>query len=65
MADLARRLNAKGYLREGVSEAEAADILWVLTSFDTFSQLYAGRGLSVEETASRLIAMATRSMCCD
>jgi broad-specificity NMP kinase len=65
MADLARRLNARGYLREGVSEAEAADILRVLTSFDAFSQLYSGRGLNAEETASRLIAMATRSICRD
>jgi len=65
MADLARRLNAKGCLRDRVSEAEAADILWVLTSFDTFSQLYSGRGLSVDETAARIIAMATRSICRD
>src|SRR5262245_4610257 len=65
MADLARRLNEKDQLRAGVSEAEAADILWVVTSFDTFRQLYFDRGLSVEETASRLIVMATRSICRD
>src|SRR5262245_5621012 len=36
MANLTRRLNEKGELRAGISEAEAADILWVITSFDTF-----------------------------
>src|SRR5262245_59645361 len=65
MVDLTRRLDAKGYLREVVSQAEAADILWVITGFDTFSQLYSDRGLSVEETASRLVAMATRAICRD
>jgi AcrR family transcriptional regulator len=65
MADLARRLKAKGYLRAGITEAEAADILWVVTSFDTFSQLYVGRRLSVEDVATRLIAMATRAICRD
>lgn len=63
MADLARRLKAKGELRPGVTETEAADVLWVVTAFETFSQLYRGRGLSVEETATRLIAMATRTIC--
>jgi len=63
MADLARRLKAKGALRAGVTEQEAADVLWVVTSLDTFSQLYQGRGLSVDETADRLIAIATRTIC--
>jgi|SRR5215813_6100842 len=63
MADLARRLAAGGQLREGVGEAEAADVLWVVTSFATFLQLYDGRGLSVDEIAARLVAMATRTIC--
>jgi len=63
MADLARRLKAAGALRSGVSESEAADVLWVVTSLDTFSQLYQGRGLSTETTAERLIAIATRTIC--
>jgi hypothetical protein len=36
--------------------------MWVLTSFPAFDQLYTGRGLSVEETADTLIAMAERSL---
>jgi len=63
MAALAQRLNASGYLRPGVGEAEAADVLWVVTSLATFTQLYQERGLSVEETANRLIAIATRTIC--
>ena len=63
MADLARRLKAGGALRTGVTENEAADVLWVVTSLDTFSQLFQGRGLSAETTAERLIAIATRTIC--
>ena len=39
--------------------------LWVITSLDTFTQLYVGRGLNVAETSERLIAMATRAVCRD
>jgi AcrR family transcriptional regulator len=63
MRDLARRLREKGFLREGVSEAEAADVLWVATSLETFVQLFVERGLSQEQTAERLIAIATRTIC--
>ena len=63
MAELARRLNAAGQLRDDVTEAEAADVLWVVTSLATFSQLYQDRGLSVSDTADRLIMMATRTLC--
>ena len=41
---------------------EATDILWVITSFETFDQLYTGRALSEEETASRLLTMAERAL---
>ena len=63
MADLARRLKAGGQLRPEITEAEAADVLWVVTAFETFSLLFHGRGLSAEDAAARLIAMATRSIC--
>jgi AcrR family transcriptional regulator len=63
MAALARRLAAQGALRPDVREADAADVLWVVTSFDTFLQLYSERGLSADETAARLIAMARRTLC--
>jgi len=59
---LAERLHTEGYLLPGVTVDEAADILWVITSFDAFDQLYTGRSLSEEEVAARLIAMAERSL---
>ena len=34
----------------------------MITSFETFDQLYTGRGLGEEETAARLIAMAERAL---
>ncbi|WP_448810898.1 TetR/AcrR family transcriptional regulator [Agromyces bauzanensis] len=57
---MAERLAEQGHLRPGVTVEEAADILWVVTGFDTFDQLYTGRGLSEEDTAARLVAMAER-----
>lgn len=62
-ADIARRLGAQGYLRDGVSVEEAADILTVITSFQAFDELYTGSGLAAEVVADRLIAMAERSVC--
>jgi AcrR family transcriptional regulator len=63
MAKLARRLSKQGHLRPDVGVKEAADRLWVLTSFDAFDVLYTGRDLSVDETASALVEMAERSVC--
>jgi hypothetical protein len=63
MVDLATRLEQQHYLRPDVTVQEAADILWVLTSFETFYQLYTGRGLTSDEAYERLIAMAKRSLC--
>jgi len=63
MVQLAARLNAQGYMRADITEAEAADVLWVVTSLATFTQLYQERGLSVSETADRLILIATRTIC--
>jgi AcrR family transcriptional regulator len=65
MRALAQRLAEQGYLRSDVDVAEAADILWVITSFDTFDQLYAGRGLSATAVATRLIAIAGRTILAD
>jgi AcrR family transcriptional regulator len=59
---LARRLAEEGHLHPEVTVEEAADILWVITSFETFDQLYTGRGLSEEDTAARLVAMAERTL---
>ena len=63
VADLARRLREQGYLRDDVGDEAAADILWVVTSFQTFDQLFSGRGLPSEVCAERLVWMATRALC--
>jgi AcrR family transcriptional regulator len=57
MQDLARRLFGQGQVREGLSIQETAELLWVITSFQTFGQLYRQRGLTAEESASRLKAL--------
>jgi AcrR family transcriptional regulator len=62
MLRLARRLATHGLLREGVGAKKAADRLWVLTSFDAFDLLYAGRSLSANAVAGVLVDMAERSV---
>lgn len=62
---MAGRLAQEGHLRPDVTVAEATDILWVITSFETFDQLYTGRGLSIEDTAARLVVMAERALWAD
>ena len=59
---MAERLAAEGHLRPDVTVDEATDILWVITSFETFDQLYTGRGLGEDEVAARLITMAERAL---
>jgi hypothetical protein len=63
MDRLARALAEQGHLRDGVTHDEAVDVLWLITSFETFDQLYTGRGLSADAAAERLIAMVTRAIC--
>lgn len=63
MTYLAQRLSEQGVLRPDVTVDQAADMLWLLTSFDAFDLLYTGRGLSVNEVAQTLTTMAERSLC--
>jgi AcrR family transcriptional regulator len=63
MARLAGRLDEQGLLLPGIDAAEAADVLWVLTSFDSFDALYTGRGLAAATVADLLIATAERALC--
>jgi AcrR family transcriptional regulator len=63
MARLAAALAAQGYLRDGVSVAEATELLGVITSFAAFDELHSGSGLPVEVVADRLVALAERSIC--
>ena len=59
---MAERLAADGNLHADTTVDEATDILWVITSFETFDQLYTGRGLGEEDVAARLITMAERAL---
>jgi AcrR family transcriptional regulator len=63
MAYLAQRLADQGVLRPDVTADQGADLLWLLTSFDSFDLLYTGRALSVDEVAKTLITTAERSLC--
>jgi AcrR family transcriptional regulator len=65
MARLARRLDEQGLLRPDVGVAEAENILWVVTSFESFDLLYTGRGLSTEAVAELLIDTAERALLVD
>lgn len=60
---LARRLGEQGYLRPELSHEQAVDILWVLSSWTTFDQLYTGRGLDQPAAAERLVTMAQQALC--
>ncbi|HEX6527828.1 MAG TPA: TetR/AcrR family transcriptional regulator [Streptosporangiaceae bacterium] len=62
-ASRARRLAEQGALRPEVTEAQAANLLWLLTSFDAFDVLYTGRSLPVDQVADILIAAAECSVC--
>lgn len=60
---LARRLSEDGLLREDISVDEAANVLWVLSSFESFDALTTGRGLSTESAIQLLITTAERTLC--
>ncbi|MBM7784713.1 TetR/AcrR family transcriptional regulator [Tenggerimyces flavus] len=63
MRYLAKRLQEQGCLRAEVTQREAVDQLFVLTSFDAFDLLHTSRGLSVAKTASTLSDLAERALC--
>ena len=60
---LARRLGEQGYLRPELDHEQAVEILWVLSSWNTFDQLYSGRGLDQPAAAQRLVTMARLTLC--
>jgi AcrR family transcriptional regulator len=62
MTRLARRLDEQGVLRKGVSVADAEHILWMLSSFESFDELYTNRGLSARRTIETLIEIAERTL---
>jgi AcrR family transcriptional regulator len=65
MEYLAQRLGEQGQLRADVTVEEAADVLWVLAGFASFDALYTGRGMTGDQVARTLTAMAERTLCRD
>jgi AcrR family transcriptional regulator len=65
MQGMAQRLHEQGALRPDVSPERAADVIWLLASFDAYDQLATGRGLDVEEVADILATLAERSLLVD
>jgi AcrR family transcriptional regulator len=63
MSYLAGRLAEQGQLRPDVTVAEAADLLWVFTSFESFDLLRTGRGLSFDDAVDHLVRAAERTLC--
>lgn len=63
MRRLAEALDAQGYLRAGLAVDEAVDLLTVITSFQSFDELFTGSGLPADTVAARLIALAERAVC--
>jgi len=62
MGRIARGLEEQGELLPGVTAEEAAHLLWVLTSFESFDLLYTGRGLPVDAIVELLTASAERAL---
>jgi len=62
MRNLAQRLGDQCTLRADVSAEAAAAALWVLTSFETFDQLFSGWGLDAAECGARITAIARSSL---
>jgi AcrR family transcriptional regulator len=62
MARLAGRLAEQGVLRKGLSVEDAEHILWMLSSFESFDELYTNRGLSTDRTTELLIETAQRAL---
>lgn len=62
MVWLAGLLHDAAYLRPDVTVQDAAHMLFVLTSFETFDSLFTDRGMTVEQTTTLIIAMAERAV---
>jgi AcrR family transcriptional regulator len=55
---LAKRLQDQGKLRESVSQKQAIDTIWLLTSFRSYDQLVTRSGLSCRRASALLHALA-------
>jgi AcrR family transcriptional regulator len=58
----AQRLAEQNALRAEVTIADAAHILWALTGFEFFDELYTGRALSADMVADLMVAAAERAV---
>ena len=56
------QLHEQGHLRPEVTVEEANDVLWVITSFESFDLLYSGRGLPLDVVVERLTDAAERAL---
>ncbi len=62
MAHLSKRLADQGLLRPDVTVRHAANVLWLLCSFESFDLLYTGRNLSLAATTELTISIAEQSL---
>jgi AcrR family transcriptional regulator len=62
MRKIAQRMHDQGVLRDDVTVDEAADVLWLITSFETFGQLYRNRSLTPKQVGERLMAITSRTL---
>ncbi|WP_327632996.1 TetR/AcrR family transcriptional regulator [Kribbella sp. NBC_00482] len=60
LARHAERLADEGVLRSGLTPADAVHLLWAVTGFDFFDQLYSGRGLPLDTVADIMVTAAER-----
>ena len=54
----ASELAEQGVLRPDLTREQAANVVWILASFDSYDLLTTGRGLSPEATAATLVRTA-------
>jgi AcrR family transcriptional regulator len=62
MASVAERLGERNLLRAGVTVEHAANVIWILASFDAYDLLATGRGLDPKEITRTLTDMAERAL---
>jgi AcrR family transcriptional regulator len=62
MASVAKRLEERNLLRAGVTVEHAANVIWILASFDAYDLLATGRGLDPKEITRTLTDMAERAL---
>ena len=65
MGWLAGRLSEQGALRPGITQERAADVIWLLASFEAYDSLVSGRGLSPRAAAGLLVETAAQALLAD